>query len=277
MYRLVRVLEILSVNKQIKVTFLAELLNISQVTLRRDLAILEKRGIICRRHGYVSLDGADNTGKRLAFNYMIKKRIAKAAVQTIEEGETVMIESGSCCALLAEELAIAQKKATIITNSIFIKNYTFGLPGISLIFLAGFFQPESQVLVGPLTVKSAENIFTDKFFLGTDGFIPGQAFTCRDHLRAETVVGLSKRAKKVFLLTESDKFNCRGAYNLLGFDSITGIFTDDKIPKEAEDSLLKNNVKVNKVPHAEEKIRWQKFPGLPPVLYKEREGENDLC
>jgi len=266
-------MEILSVNKRIKIILLAELLKVSQVTLRRDLDNLEERGIICRKHGYACLDGADNTGKRLAFNYLIKQRIAKAAVQTIAEGETVMIESGSCCALFAEELAFAQKKVTIITNSIFLKNYTFGLPGINLILLAGFFQPESQVLVGPLTVKSAENVYTDKFFLGTDGFIKGQAFTCRDLQRAETVLGLSKRANKVFLLTESDKFNRRGTYNLLGFDRITGIFTDDKIPMEAEDTLVKNNVKVNKVPYAEEKIKWQKFPGLPPILYKEREGE----
>jgi len=273
MYRLIRILEILSANKRIKVTLLAELLNVSQVTLRRDLDSLEKRGIIRRRHGYASLDGADNTGKRLAYNYLIKQRIAKAAVQTIEEGETVMIESGSCCALLAEELAIAQKKATIITNSIFIKNFTIDLPGINLIFLAGSFQQESQVLVGPLTVKSAENVYTDKFFIGTDGFIKEQGFTCRDLQRAETIFGLSKRANKVFILTESDKFSRRGAYNLLGFDSITGIFTDDKIPKESEDSLKKSNIQLHKVPHAEEKIKWQKFPGLPPILYKEREGE----
>ena len=273
MYRMVRIMEILSVNKKMDVRLLAEILDVSQVTLRRDLDILKNRGIICRKHGYACLDGADNTGKRLAFNYSIKKRIARAAVQTIEEGETVMIESGSCCALFAEELAIAQKKVTIVTNSIFIMNYIFGLPGISLIILAGFFQPESQVLVGPLTIKSAENIFTDKFFLGTDGFIPGQAFTCRDHLRADTILGLSKRANKVLLLTESEKFNRRGAYSLLGFNSITGIFTDDKIPKEAEKTLIKNNVQLHKVPYAEERIRWQKFPGLPPILYKEREEE----
>jgi len=267
---MIRIFDLLSPNKKIKVTMLAEMLGVSQVTLRRDLDYLEKRGIIRREHGCASFEGADNTGKRLALNYLIKKKIAKAAANTVEEGETLMIESGSCCALLAEELAIAQKKVTIITNSIFIKNYTSCLPGINLILLAGYFQPDSQVLVGPLTIKSAENIFTDKFFLGTNGYIPGQAFTCRDHLRAETVMGLSKRTNKVFVLTESEKFKCRGSYSLLQFDNITGIFTDDKIPKEAEDSLLKNNVQLYKVPTVDEKIRWHKFPGQPPFLLKER-------
>jgi len=253
-----------------EVVVLAEILGVSAVTLRRDLDILEDRGIIKRKHGYASLDGADNTGKRMAFNYLIKQRIAKAAVQTIEEGETIMVESGTCCALFAEELAIAEKNVTIITNSIFLKNYTVGLTGINLIFLAGFFQAESQVMVGPLTVKSAGDIYTDKFFLGTNGFIPGLAFTCRDHLRAETVIGLSKRTNKVFILTESDKFNCRGSYNMLQLDNVSGVFTDDKIPKEAEAAIIKNNVQLYKVPAIEEKIRWKQFPGLPPFLYNEK-------
>jgi len=262
----------MSSSKQIKVTLLAEMLDISQVTLRKDLDILEGRGIIRRTHGYATLDGADDTAKRLAFFHSIKRRIAKAAVQTIENGETVIVESGSCCALFVEELALTQKKATIITNSVFINNYTNKMSGLKIILLSGFFQPESQVVVGPLTIKSAENIFADKFFLGADGFIQGQGFTGRDHLRAETALGLTKRAKKVFILTESAKFNRRGAYNLLQLDSITGVFTDDKIPREAEDTLIKAKVQLFKVPSVEEKLRWRKLPGQYPFLYVERGG-----
>jgi len=271
MDRLVRIFDLLVSNKKIKITMLAELLDVSQVTLRRDLDILEERGIVCRTHGYASLDGADSTGKRLAYNHLIKRKIAKAAVQTIEDGESVMIESGSCCALFAEELVLAHKNATIITNSLFIKNYISKLSGINLIILGGIFQPESQVLVGPMTKHSAKSIFTNKYFLGTDGFIPAQGFTGRDQLRIDTAQELAKSANEVFILTESDKFLRHGAYSLLQFDSITGVFTDDKISKEAEAALLKNNVRLHKVPYAEEKIKWRQFPGQPPFLYKEKE------
>jgi len=266
--RTVRILELMTNNKKMKVNLLAELLDVSQVTLRRDLDSLEGRGIIRRAHGYATLDGADNTGKRLAFNYSIKKRIAKAAVQTIEEGETIMIESGSCCALFAEEISLANKNITIITNSIFIKDYIYKSQGIKMIFLGGVYQPESQVMVGPLTLKTAENIYTDKFFLGTNGFIPGQGFTGRDHLRVETAHELVKRSKKVFILTESEKFNRRGTYSLLNFDNITGVFTDDKIPLEAENTLKKYNIQLYKVPSVDEIHKWRQFPGHSPVLYK---------
>jgi DeoR/GlpR family transcriptional regulator of sugar metabolism len=271
MDRTVKILDLLASNKTIKLSMLAELLDVSQVTLRRDLDSLEKRGIIRRTHGYVSLDGADDTGKRMAFSHSIKRRIAKAAAQTVEEGETVMLESGSCCALFAEELALARKNVTIITNSAFIANFICRLPYIKIILLGGYFQPESQVLVGPMTINCAQMFFSDKFFLGTDGFIPGFGFTGGDHLRVETSLELAKRAKKVFILTEAAKFNSRGVYNLIGFDKIAGVFTDDSIPKEAEEALKKNNVLLYKVPAAEEKIKWRQYPGQPPFLFKDRE------
>jgi len=270
MDRNVRILDFLSANKTVKISLLAELLDVSQVTLRKDLDNLEKRGIICRTHGHVSLDGADDTGKRMAFCYSIKRRIASAAARIVEEGETVMIESGSCCALFAEELAISMKNVTIITNSAFVANYVCKLPNIKIILLGGYFQPESQVLVGPMTAKCAEIFYSDKFFLGTDGFVPGCGFTGRDHLRVETAADLAKRAKKVFVLTEAAKFHRRGAYNLIQFDQLSGVFTDENIPKEAEDALLKNNVPLYKVSSTEEKIKWRQFPGQPPILYTEK-------
>jgi len=248
MDRIVRILDLLASNASIKTTLLAELLDVSQVTLRKDLDDLEKRGIVHRTHGFVSLEGADDTGKRLAINHSVKKRIAETAVLTVKEGETVMIESGSCCALFAEELALAQKNITIITNSVYIANYICKLQNIKIILLGGYFQPQSQVLVGPMTAKYGEMFPCEKYFLGTDGFIPEYGFTGRDLPRVETAQELAKHAQKVFVLTESAKFKNRGAHNLIQLNKLSGVFTDENIPKDAEAVLLENNVQVYKVP-----------------------------
>ncbi|MDR0878933.1 MAG: DeoR family transcriptional regulator, partial [Treponema sp.] len=106
------ILEVLAQSQRMEVTALAELLDVSQVTVRKDLDQLEERGLIRREHGYASLDSADDVGKRMAYHYDIKRRMAIMAAKTVEEGETVMIESGSCCALLAEELANTKKNVT---------------------------------------------------------------------------------------------------------------------------------------------------------------------
>ncbi|MCL2181814.1 MAG: DeoR/GlpR family DNA-binding transcription regulator, partial [Treponema sp.] len=261
MDRLVRILDLLSTNDCIKVNLLAELLDVSPVTLRRDLDQLEKKGIIRRTHGYAHLDNTDDTGKRIAFSHSIKRKIAKAAVNMVVDGESVMVESGSCCVLFAEELALSGKNAVITTNSAFLANYVCKLPGVKIILLGGYLQPESQVLVGPMTTKNAGDLFFDKFFLGTDGFIPGFGFTGRDHYRVDTALGLAKFAKKIYILTESAKFSRRGTNSLFQLDKITGVITDDKIPKEAENDLTANNVKLIKVSAAEEKIKWRQYPG----------------
>jgi len=272
MDRIAKILEFLAVNKKVKISLLAEILGVSYVTLRRDLEKLDRRGIICHIHGFATLDGADETGKRIANNYVIKRKIAKAAAQTVEEGESILLESGSCCALFAEELAVTKKNVTIITNSIFIANFIGKQNNVKIILLGGFLQPESQVLVGPLTAKCAENVFSDKFFLGADGFVPSFGFTGRDHLSVETAGELAKRAKKAFILTESAKFQRHGTYNLLQFNKITGVFTDDGIPKDAESALTSNGISVNKAPSVEEKVNWRRFPGQTPFIFIEKEG-----
>ena len=248
--RTAKILDILTEKGQIKINLLADLIDISQVTIRKDLDKLEEKGIIQRTHGYAGLASENEAGRRMAYYYLIKRRIAKAATKSINDGETIMIESGSCCAFFAEELAFSKKNITVVTNSIFILNHLQKERSIKIIMLGGYYQPDSQVMVGPITSKCGDIHLLDKFFLGADGFIPEYGFTGRDHLRAETAANLAGYAKNVYILTESAKFNRRSAYSLIQSEKIAGVFTDDNIPKEAEDILTQKNVKIFKVPSA---------------------------
>jgi DeoR/GlpR family transcriptional regulator of sugar metabolism len=246
-----QILEILSKNTRADVNTLSQLLEVSQVTVRKDLDNLETRGLICREHGYACLHKTDDIGKRISFNYDIKRRIAKAAAAMVEEGETVMIESGSCCALLAEEIAMEQKDVTIITNSVYITNFLRNAPHTKIILLGGYYQPMSQVVVGPLTRKYGEIFFSDKFFVGTNGIMPGYGFTGRDHLRSQTVMDLAEYARYIFVLTDAEKFTRQGVLGMLRFDKITGVFTDSRIPADYEKLLLEKKVALHKVAERE--------------------------
>jgi DeoR/GlpR family transcriptional regulator of sugar metabolism len=234
-----------------KVTELSEILDVSEVTIRKDLDLLEKRGLIRRVHGYACLDGTEDANRRMVYNYAIKKRIAKSAAATVEEGETVMIESGSCCAFLAEELALFRTDVTIVTNSAFIANFIRHSPGVKTILLGGYYQSDSQVTVGPMTSKCGEIFFSDKFFMGTDGFMPNFGFTGKNHLRAQTVMDLAERAREVIILTDAEKFRHQGVLGLVGFEKITGVYTDERIPMEAEAILREKNIPLYKVPERE--------------------------
>ena len=159
-----KILELITENKKMEVTKLSQLLSVSQVTIRKDLIQLENSGLIVREHGFATLNSSDDINNRLAYHYDIKQRIAKLAVESIEDGETVMIESGSCCALVALEIAQTKKDVTIITNSAFIADYIRKVAKIRIILLGGEYQNESQVMVGPITKKCVESFFVDKLF-----------------------------------------------------------------------------------------------------------------
>jgi DeoR/GlpR family transcriptional regulator of sugar metabolism len=246
-----KILEIIAKHQRVKVITLAEMLDVSQVTVRKDLEELEGQGLLRRLHGYASLDNTDNVGQRMAHNYILKRKIARAAAASVEEGETVMIESGSCCAFLADELAISKKDVTIITNSVFITNFVRSKPNIKVILLGGYYLPDSQVVVGTMTSRYGEIFFSDKFFLGIDGFMPKFGFTGRDHMRVQTAVDLAERANGVIVLTDSDKFHRQGVMGLVPFHKVSAVYTDAGIPAEAEAALQENCVELHKVPEYE--------------------------
>jgi DeoR/GlpR family transcriptional regulator of sugar metabolism len=244
-----RILEILACTSRVEVQVLAATLGVSQVTVRKDLDHLDDMGYIKREHGYAQFGPVNDAKSRMAVNYDIKRRIARKAAETVQNGETVLIESGSCCALLAEELANT-KTVTIVTNSAFIAAHIRRAPHAHVILLGGEYQNSSQVTVGSMTGKWAEVFMCDKFFIGADGFTEQYGFTGHDHLRTETTRDMAQQAARVIVLTDSDKFLERGTEGLVRTEQVAAVFTDDRIREETESFLREKNVAVYKVPSA---------------------------
>ena len=251
--RQTKILEIVTEYNRIEVAKLAQLLNVSQVTTRKDLDQLEERGLVKREHGHALLSSSDDINNRLAYHYELKRRIAQAAAELVGDWETVMIESGSCCALLADELCAHKRDVTIVTNSAFIAGDIRRLPSAKIILLGGDYQNESQVMVGPVARQCARNFFVDKLFIGADGFTEKTGFTGNDLLRAETVRDMAEQANKVVVLTESAKFSRQGVVTLLPTQSVSIVQTDDAIPEQPEQFLRGQGVEVRKVRAGEER------------------------
>lgn len=238
-----QILALISSKRRITVSELAQEVGISEVTIRKDLSLLEDRGLLRREHGFAAMVDTDDVSKRLAFNYNVKRTIAARASRDVEDGETVMIESGSCCALLAEELVSTHRDLTIITNSVFIASFIRHKSRSKIILLGGEFQKEAQVMVGPLIGKCLEYFWVDKFFIGTDGFNERGAMS-GDLMRAEAVRTMACNAKRVIILTEAKKFYRSGVVSLLPFERIDTICTDDSIDPAVLERLVSKNVKV---------------------------------
>ncbi len=241
-----QILEYLTENKQMEVSALAELLGVSQVTVRKDLDELSEMGLVRREHGYASIRNRDDIRGRLAYHYEKKMKIAEKAASLVSDGETVMIESGSCCALLAERLA-QKKDVTVITNSAFIADHLRDCENISVMLLGGIYQRDAQVTVGPAVRLCAENFYVDKFFIGTDGYSDKTGFTNKDQLRAQAVRDMARQAEQVMILTESEKFGRRGTVPLNISSSDISVITDSQISDENVKELEEQYINVIKV------------------------------
>ena len=141
-----KIIELVSENHRMDVVTLANILQVSQVTVRKDLDVLVERRIIQREHGYAVINETGDLSTRIGHNYNRKKKIAALAASMVHDGETVMIESGTTCALLAEELATHKKNVTIITNSAFTASYIKEAPNAKIVLLGGDYQLKSQVV-----------------------------------------------------------------------------------------------------------------------------------
>lgn len=238
------IISIVSENKKIEVNQLAEMLNVSRVTIRKDLDKLEARGILHREHGFAVINNQDDINYRLAHNYDLKRKIALEAAKLVKDGETVMIESGSTCTLLAEELAYHKNDVTIITNSCFIASYIRKAESVKVVLIGGEYQKDSQVNVGPLVKKLISEFYVDKLFVGIDGFDERRGFTGSDITRCDTANTMRLGANKTIVLTDSSKFSQVGVVSEFSFSDISLVYTDSGIPAEKAAFLEQQSIEL---------------------------------
>ena len=240
------ILNLLSEHGRMEVSALAQQLEVSPVTVRKDLDALERRGIIRREHGYAVFGGNDDINNRLAVNYEEKRRIAREAAGLVSAGETVMIESGSCCTLLAEEIARTKPGATIITNSAFIASYIRHIDGARVVLLGGDFQNDAQVMVGPILKTCAGQFYVNRLFVGADGYSERLGFMASNHLRVQAVRDMAEQAEEVIVVTESSKFDRSSTVPLALKGGVSAVITDSRIRPETEQLLDRANIRVYK-------------------------------
>ena len=151
--RIIKTIELL---RTVSVGELKDRLDVSEVTVRKDLSFLEDEGLIIRTHGGARLAQDVNRMRTLALregeNLDLKRRIARRAAGLVRDGDTVYLDSGSTCQALAEELRDGSRSLRIITNALAIMNILEDAEGISLYTIGGSYRREAGSFVGPLSL-----------------------------------------------------------------------------------------------------------------------------
>lgn len=220
-----RILQILGSDDRTSVNDLSKRLKVSSVTIRQDLNFLEAEGLLKRVHGGAVLKDGDNLDNRLGKNYEKKLRIARKLATRVNEGESILIESGSANALLAREL-VKIKKVTILTTNVYIARQFRTNPEADIIILGGIYQHESETLVGKITKACIDQVHIHKAFVGIDGYTSEDGFTLRDLFRAEISSHIIQKAKDVYVVSDSSKFGISGLTNICMPEDVHHVATD---------------------------------------------------
>ncbi len=183
------------------------LFGISAVTVRRDLAELERRGVVRRTHGGAVLPAAlelDRDDDRPEHEPQTMRALAEAAVATLAASESVFLDSSPASLEVARRILEAGRAMTLLTNSVRIIQlvFTHAGPGVSLIGLGGTLHWGSGAFVGPATVRSVGEHFADRLFLGVAGVTPAGMLTEADPLEAEIKRAMIAQSGRATLLLD---------------------------------------------------------------------------
>lgn len=229
--------------QRISVNELAQVCGVSEVTIRHDLTLLEKRNYLRREHGFAVAILTDDVDQRMMSNFARKQKLAQFAAALIDDGETVFFESGSSVALLAQYLG-EKRGLTVVTVSSYIASLLKSMP-CDVILLGGMYQKASQTMVGPLTKLCLQQVNFSKAFVGIDGFTAETGFTGRDMLRADIVNAVLAKGVENIILTDSTKFGQITGNPLGPIGNVNRVITDDQLGDAFRQQLVNSEIKID--------------------------------
>jgi DeoR/GlpR family transcriptional regulator of sugar metabolism len=225
----------------VRVADLVDSLGVSDMTIRRDLGTLQKRGLLEKTHGGASaLPGSalyePGFRAKSALMQAEKEAIAAAAIRLVEPGTAIGVSAGTTTYSLALRL-IDIPGLTVITNSLPVADvlHTRGRPDQTVILTGGVRTP-SDALVGPLAVASFASVHVDIVFMGVHGMYP-RGFTTPNILEAETNRALVDAGRRLVVLADHTKWGVIGIRAIARLDEADTLITDSGLEPAARDQL----------------------------------------
>jgi DeoR family galactitol utilization operon repressor len=239
------ILRALMEENEVSVTSLAKHLKVTPVTVRADLAALEKRGLLVRTHGGAQLGHHPKIFQRMKAGSVYKEQIAKAAAGLIQNGEAVIITSGTTTALIGKYL-LGKRDIHIVTNNTLLLTHVRNNPQLRVTLIGGEFRPEDEGVVGPMALATLEQFHVAKAFIGIDGASLKQGFTAHTLEAAVLVHKMAEQADQVIAIAHSGKFGKHGFARILPFGEVDVLVTDRELTPKFESRLTSAGVRVVK-------------------------------
>ena len=243
-----RIVELLREQGRITVEAMANRFATSAVTIRSDLAALEAAGSLERTHGG-ALPSKDDVDRPLAVKQTLhhaeKVRIAQVAAALIEDGETVILDSGTTTAEIAKQIRkLELQSINVITNALNIATLLADLPFVRLIMPGGILRPESNSLSGHMAEAALASLHADRLFLGADGLDPERGVMTPHLPEAQLNARMIAIATQVIAVADSSKLMRRNISLIARVDQLHMLITDSAADPEVVAELERRGVEV---------------------------------
>ena len=224
----------------------AERLSVAVETIRRDLDVLQRRGLMRRVHGGAiavhRLNREFTVSERRALNHSAKIKIAEVAARHIPDQGTVIIDSGTTTQCLAQYLR-DRAELTVVTNSLDLAT-DIGPSTTRVILISGRIRPTTMSGVGDLALKALENISADVAFIGANGVDLKSGFTTPDPDEASVKSMMISNAQESIVLADHSKFGKSFTMRFANFDSVDRLITDTKTSTSMINEITSKELEV---------------------------------
>ena len=240
-----RIAQYVVANKVATVAELSDEFGVSSVTVRSDLESLERQGLLKRNHGGAVapqvLRFAPAFQEKTSVHLLEKQSIAQRAAELIEDGDRVIIDSGSTTLLLARRLR--DLRLTVLVNSVYTLNELVGASHIELITIGGSLYEQGMSFVGPLAESCLERTHADKVFLGVNG-VSKKGISVNNIQEAGIKAKMISAADQVIVLADSSKIGRDSFAYLASLEDVDTLVTNSDIDPQMLEELNESGMEV---------------------------------
>ena len=247
--RLRKIQELLEEQKSISINDLCKTFEVSKNTIRRDIAELEKNGIISKVYGGIVLQEQEapktttDTAMAVESDKLHKQKIAQMAASLVEDDDVIYIDSGTTTMHMMPYLE-DKHNITIVTASIHVINIAAASAKFNLIATGGTIYAPTKAFVGPSVINCLKDYNISKIFLASTGISVEKGATTASPLECDIKRYLVDKPAKKILMVDSTKIDSASLITFCNLDEIDCIVVDKELPIKYRDYFAKNNIKV---------------------------------
>jgi len=243
----------LNQNEKVEVSKLSDMLNVSEVTIRKDLEKLEAEGFLTRTHGGAILkpknlgahfspqDALVSDATDLTNNYL--QEIALIAVEMIEDNDSIMLTNGPINLEIAKNL-LNKQNLTVLTNDLLIALELSRFPHIKAISLGGDIDFQSKATFGRLTLANMSHFYISKIFIEVDGFNENVGFSVSNIDKATLIQEALLNATSKIIVCPAEYFNKTAFFKVGPLKIAEKIITNSNVDETYKKLIYNNHIQL---------------------------------